>query len=513
MDKFDQWYNKKMDEQEVAYSESSWDSFSQQLNQLPGSKKRRRPFMYLWVLALSVIIGAGSIFAWNASESKGFRQEVLNSKNGNNNAEDIPGAKSKSHEDVYENISEPLAANPLSESPSASSETDVHKIDRFPEGVNKSISFKSAANQKSVDSVSAKMSDNQNHDSDIQIKSDIERPQVTSGNKKSDTSFIGLVNADMHPSKVMKEENLFKASALTSEESAMDGTEVLEKSSGTSEGNGLAVARADFLEIAPLSNEIKLLEYTSLSLRVPEKGTEIVSDISPTIINCCLFKKWTHHAELGAQFYPGVNQGSRFFTGLQSAYHLQYRWAQRWSASAGAGVLQRWGSFGGFQDSPQDIYTTTRVRRGFLLVPTSATYIQVPTMVNFHAGRHNIGAGIRTLFLVGVKGQLEEYQLQRDAMQSDFSFNSNTVNKGWINESGFRSLVPEFLLSYSYQLSSHWSVSVNGGWMPNGIVFGDKSNENFDLIESLTASIPNDTQQPYLLEDKWQIGIALRYKF
>ncbi len=515
MDKFDQWYNKKMDEQDVAYSESSWDSFSQQLNQLPGSRKRRRPFMYIWVLALTLIVGAGSIFAWQAFNNPGINQEILiSTEEEDSNA--IPATKSESDEAVKENNSgQPLAANILPESTEKSSINHSGQSlkgsmkERNSEGLESSSkhskgkpeSQKALAVQKGESGLISEEARNEN--------------LVSTGKdlKENASDQIGRTDASSveRPSNVTE----IKANVVSSETSDAKLVSSSDKSTEIFENSSLVADHSAGQHVlAPLNIEIKSLEQESMDL---PKSALLMSDInsmSPTIVECCPFKGWSHNVEIGAQFFPGINEGSRFFTGLQGAYHLQYRWAQRWSASAGAGVLQRWGSFGGFQDSPQDIYTTTKVRRGFLLVPSSATYMQIPAMVNFHAGKHIISAGVRTLFLLGIKGQLDQYQVQRSGNEADLSFNSNTVNRGWINDSGFRSIVPEYMLSYSYQLNKHWSVSFSGAWMPNGIAFAEKTDENPDILESLTAGSQSSSgQQPFLLEDKWQVGMALRFKF
>lgn len=512
MDKFDQWYNKKMDEQDVAYSESSWDSFSQQLNQLPGSRKRRRPFMFIWILALTLIVGAGSIFAWQAFNNPGINREILiSTEEEDSNA--IPAIKSESDEAVKENNNrQPLAANILPESSDnnySGQSSNSSMNGRNSEDLNSSAkqikrkpaSQKALAFQKGDSDLISKEARNENLDSD---------GKDLKGNASDQ---IGMTEASFveRPSTVTE----IKANVVSSEASDVQSVSSSDRSTETFENASLAsVQTAGRDALAPLNIEIKSLEQESMDLPKFALLMNEINSLSPPIVECCPYKGWSHNVELGAQFFPGINEGSRFFTGLQGAYHLQYRWALRWSASAGAGVLQRWGSFGGFQDSPQDIYTTTKVRRGFLLVPSSATYLQIPAMVNFHAGKHIISAGVRTLFLLGIKGQLDQYQLQRSGNEADFSFNSNTVNRGWINESGFRSIVPEYMLSYGYQLNKHWSVSVSGAWMPNGIAFAEKTAGNLDILDSLTAATDSGGgQQPFLLEDKWQVGMALRFKF
>lgn len=513
MDKFDQWYNKKLNEQEVAYSESSWDSFSQQLNQLPGSRKRRRPFIFIWVLALCVIAGAGSMYAWQANNNPASEQDILISTEEENTPVN-PASNNKDDESINgKNASEPLATNETQETTAENSKAAI--VDDGTEPVktgNKNALVSQNAQQKQ--------------------KSSTERSQASQ--KYTSSLEKEAVNPEALTSQALNEhansennKSLTEAKSSEKSSSVAVNTREVKTSENSPQGlpnepaitsqasvNAMAVSdpKIGSQVVDPLAVELKSLEQSSVALPQSSLLLNDLSSLEPAIVECCPFKGWSHHVELGAQFFPGVNEGSRFFTGLQAAYHLQYRWAQRWSASAGAGVVQRWGNFGGFQDSPQDIYTSQKVRRGFLLVPTSATYLQVPLMVNFHAGKHVISTGIRTHLLLGVKGQLDEYLLRRNDQQENLSFNSNTVNTGWINESGFRSIVPEYMLAYSYHLSSHWAVSVSAAWMPNGIAFAEKTNENQDILASLVAD-SGSKQQPFLLEDKWQAGISLRYKF
>jgi cytoskeletal protein RodZ len=513
MDKFDQWYNKKLDEQDVAYSESSWETFSQQLNQLPGSKKRRRPFIFIWILAFCVIAGAGSIFVWQAFNSPSTGQDVLISTE-EENAPVSPASNDKADESVNENgSSQPLASSPVRE-PSA----ENLKAAVISSGRKSNI----MSGKKEVTAKHSQLKQKTASDKSLASQKNVESLKMESASPEAGTSQA--LNENTNDANRMT-----STDGKSSEKSA--GVVVSNQEGEASEGSGLRLpaepaimvpASVDAMSVSeqmieaqvvdPLAVELKSLEQNSLVLPQHSFINNDLSSLEPTIVACCTYKGWSHQVELGAQFFPGVNEGSRFFTGLQAAYHLQYRWAQRWSASAGAGLVQRWGNFGGFQDSPQDIYTSQKVRRGYLLVPTSATYLQVPLMLNFHAGKHLISAGIRTHLLLGVKGQLDEYLLQRNGQQADLSFNSNTVNTGWINESGFRSIVPEYILAYSYQLNTHWAVSVSAAWMPNGIAFAEKTEDSQNLYESLVAQ-SGTKQQPFLLEDKWQAGVSLRYKF
>lgn len=516
MEPFDSWYKDQINKQEIQYNEADWNSLQSALDQMDSGRKRRRWGWLWWITGLSVLLVGGLVGTGYLLSGKDKPDQpdqsatpaiAVQAPYDREADAKLPGSSAEPSSGI---AGDPGATGDRQDAGPASGERErIPSADR-------------ATGQLASAGLGAKQDNN--HERPGQKVTEMkrgagnpDRANRTGGasvasvqtDVSSDTESRQPDNRHAGSGAIVATDGTVRTKAEeTAGKPAHSGPEDLyTRPAAEPIATGVEPVYADADPLMPLI--LPFGEFThDMTIVLPEveaQGTSARISKSPAV-------SWAHGPSAGVLLYPATQEG-RLFIGGQAAYELSCRIGSVISIQSGLGALYRAGNFGYYVDSPQDIYGVTKTRQGFRLIPTAAYYAQIPVLVAAHAGNHQIGAGVRVLGLLATRGKLVDYRYEVSAADAKLSYESSTIQSGFIEVPGFKRWMAEWTLRYGYTMHNRWTAFVSAGWIPGGLANNSVPlNLNADGI-GFTAATPQTSAPPFLVEDKWHIGLSLQYRF
>ncbi|GJM34604.1 MAG: hypothetical protein DHS20C18_36050 [Saprospiraceae bacterium] len=151
-------------------------------------------------------------------------------------------------------------------------------------------------------------------------------------------------------------------------------------------------------------------------------------------------------------FYPGFQAGNSKLLGSNVGLDIRLSGRSRWGLRSGFNYRIRNGQYS-FTDSLTEVaYSFGRIEKQYTLTPRAVHFVELPVLVSYRLGRHELQGGVQLAYLLGVKGQLEVPLEDLPARR--------TIQTGWIEKTGFKQIKFDLSLGYHYAITTHWKAGV-----------------------------------------------------
>ncbi len=522
MEPFDSWYKDQINKQEIQYNEADWNSLQSALDQMDSGRKRRRWGWLWWITGLSVLLVGGLVGTGYLLSGKGK-----------------PSGPEQSATPAIA-VQSPYDRDADAKSPASSPQPSLHVTDDPALAADRQAAVAPTSGERETTHSAGKGTAGQMASADRSAAqdNDYERRRETAATvkrgagKSIGTNRTGRGTGIPGGAMVVAQQKNVSSDALApSTDDVYAGQDVLAAAerAAQSEPEGTAgepdrsgTQRNDALAADPLAGSVQPAYAEPLTPLILPFG-EFADDVAMVLpevethetkgrIRRSAAVSWAHGPSAGVLLYPATQEG-RLVIGGQAAYEASCMIGSTFSVQAGLGALYRAGNFGYYVDSPQDIYGVTKTRQGFRLIPTAAYYLQIPVLVAAHAGNHQLGAGVRVLGLLATRGKLVDYRYEISAVDAELSYEASTIQSGFIEVPGFKRWMAEWTLRYGYTMNNRWTVFISGGWIPGGLANSPVPLNLTADGTGFTAATPQASAPPFLVEDRWHLGLSLQYRF
>jgi hypothetical protein len=254
------------------------------------------------------------------------------------------------------------------------------------------------------------------------------------------------------------------------------------------------ISRADALEVnlSPLEMNEITLDFSDHKVSIKKQKDKL---------------KYTGFLSSSAIFNPAWDDNQLFGMGFSVGGGLEVKYARYLFGRIGLSYLHRWGTFNVMIDHPTPQYGFVKDDKGYSLVPTDASYAELPLQVGMRYNRIGLGFGVSVTRLLGAKGEVFSYQGElNETIPGAVVYRSSPVSSGWIETPGFRNWIVGMDAFLEFKLQSSLFMGCNFRVLPGGLVKEDYQykyqNETGNYERIKTAG---------LLENRYHLSIFLKY--
>lgn len=303
-------------------------------------------------------------------------------------------------------------------------------------------------------------------------------------------------------------------------------------STGASAPISLNTDHADILSIAQeivlepqLFQRDKTDQYSSVDLLESDfpSNTTIyssqpkISSIEPSITNISegsfsmTSRKASNFASTEFMLFPSSSASSFNYVGFSLGIGRQIPLGNQFFYEVGLRGAVRIGDFSPSVRSTQLSFDFGTRQNEYQLKPSAVYSLQTPVFVGIDLYKHQLSGGVIPAFLLGVRGT-SEYRggLHPWEIDNNTTINSNTLDRGWLDKSGFNVFALSCAVRYQYKISEGFQMGVSAQYR-SGDWVGEDYGKFFDF--DTMEYVYSPAEQRNMVQRNWIIALEMRYGF
>lgn len=239
--------------------------------------------------------------------------------------------------------------------------------------------------------------------------------------------------------------------------------------------------------------------------------------IDPTITNISegrfsmAPRKASNFASTEVLLFPGGSGNSFNYVGFTLGVGRQVPFGKQFFYEVGVRGAVRMGEFSPSVRSTQLSFDFGTRQNEYQLKPSAVYSLQIPLFVGIDLNKHQLSGGVIPAFLLGVRGT-SEYRggLHPWEIDNNTTINSNTLDRGWLDKSGFNVFALSYAVRYQYKISEGFQLGISAQYR-SGDWVGEDYGKFFDF--DTMEYVYSPAEQRNMVQRNWIIALEMRYGF
>lgn len=209
------------------------------------------------------------------------------------------------------------------------------------------------------------------------------------------------------------------------------------------------------------------------------------------------------------RFYPSESGRPNDFVGLSFGGVYQRFMTNTLFLETGINLSIRSGNFSPSMASTQLSFDFDSRENAYVFRPSSVFIAEVPLMIGFETGKHQLSAGLLPAVLLGVFGDMEfrEDLHPWEVDGTGYESNYKSLERGWMDDQTFNRLSFSYSLRYMVTLGRNVQVGFSAQYRPSDWI-GNNYGQYFDFNQ---MAYTNDIIDPKLIRN-WILGFDCRFR-
>lgn len=222
-------------------------------------------------------------------------------------------------------------------------------------------------------------------------------------------------------------------------------------------------------------------------------------------------QKASNFASTEVMLFPGGSGNSFNFVGFTLGVGRQIPFGKQFFYEVGLRGAARIGEFSPSVRSTQLSFDFGPRQNEYQLRPSAVYSLQTPIFAGIDMNKHQFAGGIIPSFLLGVRGT-SEYRggLLPWEINNGSAANANTLDRGWLDKSGFNNFALSYAVRYQYNISEGFQLGVSAQYRSRDWV-GEDYGKFFDFDSMEYVYSP--AEQRNMVQRNWIIALEMRYGF
>lgn len=281
--------------------------------------------------------------------------------------------------------------------------------------------------------------------------------------------------------------------------------EIVAESIRLQSDNSTQVSPVDFLESNFLSNTTIYSSHQTINSI--ESSITNISDGSFSMTP----REAANFASTEVMLFPSGSSSSFNYVGFSLGLARQVPIGNQFFYEVGLRGAVRLGDFSPSVRSTQLSFDFGTRQNEYQLKPSAVYSLQTPVFVGVDLNKHQLSGGVVPAFLLGVRGT-SEYRggLHPWEINNNPGNTSNTLDRGWLDKSGFNIFALSYAVRYQYKISEGFQLGVSAQYR-SGDWVGEDYGKFFDF--DTMEYVYSPAEQRNMVQRNWIIALEMRYGF